>query len=198
MTTRMRQFHRPRLHDESRILQPRHWEALWGWIPEADRMLVPALSYVSDKHGMSVTAMLQKLHGHLRSSMILVLLTTEHEILGVFSPFPFRQDAKAASADASLDVSFVYQLEPREQAYWWTGANSIFMTIVNKKIYIGGNDVAIFIDEDLRHGRSRKCASFGSPQLVQDEFGDFLISLVEIWTLRNDYILPALHPAAQL
>ncbi|CBZ54687.1 putative TLD domain-containing protein [Neospora caninum Liverpool] len=186
MTTRMRQFHRPRLRDESRILQPQHWEAIWGWVPETARILVPTLEYSSDSHGMSITAMLQRLTPFLRSPMLLVISTREGGILGCFSPFPFRYDAKAAASDAPLDISFVYQLQPEEQAYWWTGANQIFMNVTHKHIIIGGNDIAIFIDEDLRKGQSRKSASFDSAKLVKDEMGDFLISLLEIWILREE------------
>ncbi|KEP63886.1 UNVERIFIED_CONTAM: TLD protein [Hammondia hammondi] len=186
MTTRMRQFHRPRLRHESRILQPQHWEAIWGWVPETDRMLVPTLEYSSDTHGMSITAMVQRLSLFLRCPMLLVISTRDRGILGFFSPFAFRYDAKAAAHDAPLDVSFVYQLQPQEQAYWWTGANQLFMNVTHKHIIIGGNDIAIYIDEDLRKGQSKKCASFGSAKLVADEMGDFLISLIEVWTLQRE------------
>ncbi|KFG62346.1 TLD protein [Toxoplasma gondii RUB] len=186
MTTRMRQFHRPRLRHESRILQPQHWEAIWGWVPETDRMLVPTLEYSSDTHGMSITAMVQRLSPFLRSPMLLVISTRDHGILGFFSPFAFRYDAKAAAHDAPLDVSFVYQLQPQEQAYWWTGANQLFMSVTHKHIIIGGNDIAIYIDEDLRKGQSKQCASFGSAKLVADEMGDFLISLIEVWILQTE------------
>ncbi|PFH37153.1 hypothetical protein BESB_036110 [Besnoitia besnoiti] len=185
MTTRMRQFHRPRLRHESRILQPRHWEAVWNWLPENQRMLVPTLQYSSDKHGMSITAMLQRLTLFLRSPMLLVLMTTDQEIVGFFSPFPLRLDAKSAASSAPLDISFVCQLEPEQEAFWWTGANALFMNVTHKQIVIGGNDVAIFVDQDLRKGQSRKSASFGSPRLVRDELGDFLITLVEIWILKD-------------
>jgi hypothetical protein len=44
--------------------------------------------------------------------------------------------------------------------------------------------VAICLDASLYHARSKPSESFNSPQLAGNEGGDFLVDIMEVWTLH--------------
>ena len=48
----------------------------------------------------------------------------------------------------------------------------------------GGVDNCIYVDSDLNHGFSSKCATFKSPCLVTDKDGAFQVSQVEVWCVE--------------
>eukprot|EP00920_Eleutheroschizon_duboscqi_P028537 GHVT01069531.1.p2 GENE.GHVT01069531.1~~GHVT01069531.1.p2 ORF type:complete len:249 (-),score=64.47 GHVT01069531.1:425-1171(-) len=149
---------------------------------------IPNLWFSSLRDGMSIRAMMKVMEGaDAASSMICLVKVADLEgtLLAVFLPFPLRFDAKQIQADVSLENSFVSRLRPVSEAFWWTGRNSMCANVTPAQICIGGDDVALAFDRELRHGRSRGSNSFDSPSLVpSSHLGDFLIRGVELWMLE--------------
>eukprot|EP00922_Rhytidocystis_sp_ex-Travisia-forbesii_P005004 GHVS01007312.1.p1 GENE.GHVS01007312.1~~GHVS01007312.1.p1 ORF type:complete len:1022 (-),score=175.44 GHVS01007312.1:1100-4165(-) len=183
MSVRMHHFYRPRLSVPSQLLSDSQWEVLWSWLPNSMRILDPVLAYCSNRDGMSITALMKKMDGPQHQPILFIIQTMEGELFGGFSPFAFTYSGKEVN-DMKSDA-FVFTLAPEEQAYWWTGMNQTFMECQRTHIYIGGGDIAIYIDSELRSGRSRASASFNSPPLAKgDSLGFFEIGVFEAWLLR--------------
>eukprot|EP00920_Eleutheroschizon_duboscqi_P028540 GHVT01069534.1.p2 GENE.GHVT01069534.1~~GHVT01069534.1.p2 ORF type:complete len:189 (-),score=49.83 GHVT01069534.1:425-991(-) len=188
MTVKLTACARPRLHSTSAWADFADWGTLWSFIPGAQREKIPNLWFSSLRDGMSIRAMMKVMEGaDAASSMICLVKVADLEgtLLAVFLPFPLRFDAKQIQADVSLENSFVSRLRPVSEAFWWTGRNSMCANVTPAQICIGGDDVALAFDRELRHGRSRGSNSFDSPSLVpSSHLGDFLIRGVELWMLE--------------
>jgi len=72
--------------------------------------------------------------------------------------------------------------EDGELRYWpWSGENSYFIKGNKESLAIGAGEgvFGLWVDEDLYHGRSHPCSTFGNECLSSKE--DFVVKALEIW-----------------
>ncbi|XP_044752749.1 GTPase-activating protein skywalker isoform X8 [Coccinella septempunctata] len=90
--------------------------------------------------------------------------------------------------------TFLFSLYPERAKYPWVGIDAdrvehgaeLFMAADTKMITIGGGDgQAIWIDENIRFGKSDACSTFNNPPLCPG--GDFEIRVLEVYGFKmND------------
>lgn len=180
---KVQRFYRPRLRESSAIIPDADWQYIWGWLPHGCRILDLFLSWRSDRDGMSLLALEKKLHSVQNQPMVFLLRTQQSEVIGGFCEATFTSKKKLLH-NLDRSTTCVFQVRPTPNAYWWSGANQMFIELTPDFIVVGGDSVAIYIDRDVHRGRCRPSASFDCPQLAGNDLGDFLISSMEVWTLH--------------
>uniref|UniRef100_A0A914WCU7 Oxidation resistance protein 1 n=1 Tax=Plectus sambesii TaxID=2011161 RepID=A0A914WCU7_9BILA len=78
------------------------------------------------------------------------------------------------------DTSYTRQL----QSWSWTGDNQLFVNASKESLAIGagGGHYGLWLDADLNHGRSQRCATFDNENLAGHE--DFIVQHVEAFGFR--------------
>ncbi|GAQ85194.1 hypothetical protein KFL_002230150 [Klebsormidium nitens] len=136
------------------------------------------LLYSTERHGIS-------LHTLYRNSTndggatLLVVQDSHGAIFGGFSSQPYNPSVRHKYQGGN--DSFVFSEKNGEATlYRSTGENRYFLLCTNEGLAFGGGDhFALRIDEELLHGSSGPCATFGSPCLAHSE--EFDIRYVEVW-----------------
>ncbi|VWU52955.1 rab GTPase activator, putative, partial [Hepatocystis sp. ex Piliocolobus tephrosceles] len=148
MNVKIKSFYRPRLKDHSSLLNSVNWENIWAIIADNIRSLDPILSYYTGKDGYSMQMLLDKMERNKKKPMILVLRTFTSELIGFFCPFSFIRDYHFMN---SVDKSsaFLCTFHSSFKFYRWSGRNNMFVKTQQDGIYIGGNDIALYIDRDF-------------------------------------------------
>jgi len=78
------------------------------------------------------------------------------------------------------------QLESDIEVFAWTGTNYLTQLCTNEKIALGGGGgFGLVIENNMLHGQTNKCATFGNPPLSKEhENGtSFEIVNLEMWTM---------------
>lgn len=80
------------------------------------------------------------------------------------------------------------------KSYTWTGNNQFFINATREFLSMGGGggNFGLWLDADLNHGRSQKCATFDNEPLAggsdlldnADPGGDFIIQFIEAFGFR--------------
>eukprot|EP01054_Gregarina_sp_Poly1_P005490 Gregarina_sp_Poly_1__5489@NODE_28_length_19636_cov_263_287087_g25_i0_p3_GENE_NODE_28_length_19636_cov_263_287087_g25_i0NODE_28_length_19636_cov_263_287087_g25_i0_p3_ORF_typecomplete_len708_score73_30RabGAPTBC/PF00566_18/5_7e14TLD/PF07534_16/0_0034_NODE_28_length_19636_cov_263_287087_g25_i053457468 len=128
-TARMQKFYRPRLHDESAVIQDEHWEVIWRWLPSSARILDPILKFTTAKNGHSIKAIQRVLWDEDDKPMVFFMSTRSKEILGGICPFPFRTDAKSFGPESDLSGASVFQLAPHQVCFNFSGSARALMDV---------------------------------------------------------------------
>ncbi|XP_050509632.1 GTPase-activating protein skywalker isoform X6 [Diabrotica virgifera virgifera] len=91
--------------------------------------------------------------------------------------------------------TFLFSLYPERAKYPWVGMEvdkvqhgaELFMAADSKMITIGGGEgQAIWMDENIRYGKTDTCATFNNPPLVPG--GDFEIRVLEVYGFATDQL----------
>ncbi|OEH74740.1 tld domain-containing protein [Cyclospora cayetanensis] len=80
--------------------------------------------------------------------------------------------------------AFVFNLRPTPRVFWWTGKNSSFFRLRPEGFYLGTDEVALWVDQDLSRCRSSPSVTFGSPSLIRGDFGECHLVDVEVWGVK--------------
>lgn len=112
---------RPKLKDESTIVQELHWIALWSWIPPRFRLSDVELIFTTGEHGYNLNTMYEMTSA--RKPLILVLETMEGGIFGAFisTGWPEVGENPGFQGDGE---TFMFTLEPYAKMYSWVGLAS--------------------------------------------------------------------------
>lgn len=113
--------------------------------------------------------------------MILILKTFDCDLIGFFCPFSLNRDYNFVST-SDKSSAFIFTFNSNFNFYKWSGKNNTSV-LIKDGIYIGGNDIAIYIDKDIKVGKTNPSDSFLSPPLITDG-NDFNIMDIEIWNLK--------------
>ncbi|ETB63025.1 hypothetical protein, variant [Plasmodium yoelii 17X] len=181
MNVKIKNFYRPRLNDSSRIINSFHWEKLWEKIPSNNRSLDPYLTFCSKKDGYNLQKLLDKTEKNKKKPMILILKTFDYDLIGFYCPFSLNRDYNFVSL-TDKSSSFLCTFNSTFKFYRWSGKNNTLI-LMRDGIYIGGNDIALFIDRDIKVGKTNYSESFSSPPLISNGY-DFNIMDIEIWNLK--------------
>ncbi|XP_061379268.1 GTPase-activating protein skywalker isoform X2 [Danaus plexippus] len=170
---------------------------LWSWLPIRITMYQPVLLYTTEEHGCSLTTFYVRVEHH--EPTLLMIKTCNNEVFGAYCStrwFERNQKDERGNRQAYFGTgeTFLFSLHPVRAKYPWVGctdkkdegenktthANSLFMAADNTMITIGGGDgQAIWMDENIRFGKTDRCSTFNNPPLCPA--GDFEIRVLEVY-----------------
>ncbi|XP_059059241.1 GTPase-activating protein skywalker isoform X2 [Achroia grisella] len=170
---------------------------LWSWLPVRITMYQPVLLYTTEEHGCSLTTFYVRVEHH--EPTLLMIKTCNNEVFGAYCStrwFERNQKDERGNRQAYFGTgeTFLFSLHPVPAKYPWVGcledggegdgktphANSLFMAADNTMITIGGGDgQAIWMDENIRFGKTDRCSTFNNPPLCPS--GDFEIRVLEVY-----------------
>jgi hypothetical protein len=127
-------------------------------------------------HGASLESLMKHMEG-VRPPILLFVKDSKDAIFGVFSHDSWQ--VKSSFFGSSRTV--VFTLFPHFKVYPSTGQNSFYMLANSQYLAVGGgNNHALWLDDNLRRGTSGPCATFDSPQLASE--ATFRIHSLEAWS----------------
>ncbi|CAH0726294.1 unnamed protein product, partial [Brenthis ino] len=172
---------------------------LWSWLPVRITMYQPVLLYTTEEHGCSLTTFYVRVEHH--EPTLLMIKTCNNEVFGAYCStrwFERNQKDERGNRQAYFGTgeTFLFSLHPVRAKYPWVGcaqedskdegdvktshANSLFMAADNTMITVGGGDgQAIWMDENIRFGKTDRCSTFNNPPLCPS--GDFEIRVLEVY-----------------
>ncbi|XP_039764915.1 GTPase-activating protein skywalker isoform X3 [Pararge aegeria] len=181
---------------KSQILDQSELFTLWSWLPVRITMYQPVLLYTTEEHGCSLTTFYVRVEHH--EPTLLMIKTCNNEVFGAYCStrwFERNQKDERGNRQAYFGTgeTFLFSLHPLRAKYPWVGctkdeedeiktvhANSLFMAADNTMITIGGGEgQAIWMDENIRFGKTDRCSTFNNPPLCPS--GDFEIRVLEVY-----------------
>ncbi|KAG7311793.1 hypothetical protein JYU34_002873 [Plutella xylostella] len=171
---------------------------LWSWLPVRITMYQPVLLYTTEEHGCSLTTFYVRVEHH--EPTLLMIKTTNNEVFGAYCStrwFERNQKDERGNRQAYFGTgeTFLFSLYPERARYPWVGCvasgaepkeervshgSELFMAADSKMITIGGGDgQAIWMDENIRFGKTDRCSTFNNPPLCPS--GDFEIRVLEVY-----------------
>ncbi|XP_065163802.1 GTPase-activating protein skywalker isoform X6 [Atheta coriaria] len=176
----------------SQILDSQDLLALWSWLPVRITMYQPILLYTTEEHGCSLTTFYVRVEQH--EPTLLMIKTINNEIFGAYCSSKWgernlKDDRGNRQAYFGTGETFLFSLYPERAKYPWVGmegentlghAAELFMAADSKMITIGGGEgQAIWMDENIRYGKTDRCQTFNNPPLCKT--GDFEIRVLEVY-----------------
>ncbi|XP_045516220.1 GTPase-activating protein skywalker isoform X4 [Pieris brassicae] len=182
---------------KSQILDHSELFTLWSWLPVRITMYQPVLLYTTEEHGCSLTTFYVRVEHH--EPTLLMIKTCNNEVFGAYCStrwFERNQKDERGNRQAYFGTgeTFLFSLYPERAKYPWVGCSAgdgkedqrvahgseLFMAADSKMITIGGGDgQAIWMDENIRYGKTDRCSTFNNPPLCPS--GDFEIRVLEVY-----------------
>jgi len=182
----------------SHTLAIRELLTLWSWLPVRITMYQPELLYTTEEHGCSMTTFFARVEKH--EPTIMIVKTTCGDVFGAYCSCRWgERNAKNSNGGRQgyfgTGETFVFTLHPHEVKYPWVGiqattssdgpscvrhAAELFMASDSHMITIGGGKgQAIWIDENIRFGKTERSLTFNNPPLSDSM--DFEIRVLEVY-----------------
>lgn len=176
----------------SHTLTIRELFTLWSWLPVRITMYQPVLLYTTEEHGCSLTTFYVRVEQH--EPTLLMIKTCNNEVFGAYCSSRWHErnlknDRGQRQAYFGTGETFLFSLYPERAKYPWVGiegdkglghASELFMAADSKMITIGGGSgQAIWMDENIRFGKTDRCQTFNNPPLCAS--GDFEIRVLEVY-----------------
>ncbi|XP_056645913.1 GTPase-activating protein skywalker isoform X4 [Diorhabda carinulata] len=182
----------------SHTLTIRELLTLWSWLPVRITMYQPILLYTTEEHGCSLTTFYVRVEQH--EPTLLMIKTCNNEVFGAYCSSRWverniKDDRGNRQAYFGTGETFLFSLYPERAKYPWVGMEvdkvqhgaELFMAADSKMITIGGGEgQAIWMDENIRYGKTDTCATFNNPPLVPG--GDFEIRVLEVYGFATDQL----------
>ncbi|XP_055613159.1 GTPase-activating protein skywalker-like isoform X4 [Uranotaenia lowii] len=165
---------------------------LWSWLPVRITMYQPVLLYTTEEHGCSLTTFYVRVEQH--EPTLLMIKTCNNEVFGAYCSTRWyernlKDERGQRQAYFGTGETFLFSLYPERAKYPWVGiegdkglghASELFMAADSKMITIGGGEgQAIWMDENIRFGKTDRCQTFNNPPLCVS--GDFEIRVLEVY-----------------
>ncbi|XP_044267934.1 GTPase-activating protein skywalker isoform X2 [Tribolium madens] len=169
---------------------------LWSWLPVRITMYQPILLYTTEEHGCSLTTFYVRVEHH--EPTLLMIKTCNNEVFGAYCSSRWgernqKDDRGNRQAYFGTGETFLFSLYPERAKYQWVGIEGdkvghgaeLFMAADAKMITIGGGEgQAIWMDENIRFGKTDRCQTFNNPPLCPS--GDFEIRVLEVYGFATD------------
>ncbi|XP_044267935.1 GTPase-activating protein skywalker isoform X3 [Tribolium madens] len=180
----------------SHTLTIRELLTLWSWLPVRITMYQPILLYTTEEHGCSLTTFYVRVEHH--EPTLLMIKTCNNEVFGAYCSSRWgernqKDDRGNRQAYFGTGETFLFSLYPERAKYQWVGIEGdkvghgaeLFMAADAKMITIGGGEgQAIWMDENIRFGKTDRCQTFNNPPLCPS--GDFEIRVLEVYGFATD------------
>ncbi|KAL3072522.1 hypothetical protein niasHS_017496 [Heterodera schachtii] len=144
--------------------------------------------YNSEKHGFSLTTLYRRMAewDEEMSPVLLVVRDVNGHVFGAVSSGALKPcDHYYGTGDSSLLFRFTGEFpHTRElRTFTWTGENQFFVNATRESLSFGagGGHFGLWLDADLNHGRSQKCATFDNEPLAGGQEEDFVVQFVEVF-----------------
>ncbi|XP_063529029.1 GTPase-activating protein skywalker isoform X3 [Cydia strobilella] len=152
------------------------------------------IMYTTEEHGCSLTTFYVRVEHH--EPTLLMIKTCNNEVFGAYCStrwFERNQKDERGNRQAYFGTgeTFLFSLYPERAKYPWVGCggdsketvahgSELFMAADSRMITIGGGDgQAIWMDENIRFGKTDRCSTFNNPPLCPS--GDFEIRVLEVY-----------------
>ncbi|XP_025837482.1 TBC1 domain family member 24 isoform X1 [Agrilus planipennis] len=169
---------------------------LWSWLPVRITMYQPILLYTTEEHGCSLTTFFVRVEQH--EPTLLMIKTCNNEVFGAYCSTKWgernlKDTQGQRQAYFGTGETFLFSLYPERSKYPWVGIDGdkvdhgaeLFMAADNKMITIGGGEgQAIWLDENIRYGKTDRCSTFNNPPLCPS--GDFEVRVLEVYGFSNE------------
>ncbi|XP_055376573.1 GTPase-activating protein skywalker isoform X2 [Condylostylus longicornis] len=177
---------------QSQICDQDELFTLWSWLPVRITMYQPVLLYTTEEHGCSLTTFYVRVEQH--EPTLMMIKTCNNEVFGAYcSTRWFERNLKDERGNRQAyfgtGETFLFSLYPDRAKYPWVGiegdkslghSSELFMAADSKMITIGGGEgQAIWMDENIRFGKTDACKTFNNPPLCPT--GDFEIRVLEVY-----------------
>ncbi|XP_072960574.1 uncharacterized protein [Typha angustifolia] len=166
------------LEEKSVFISADLFEFLQSSLPNIVRGCLWVLLYSTWKHGISLRTLLRK-SVNLEGPCLLIAGDMQGAVFGGLLDSPLKPTAKRKYQGKSHTFVFttIYG-EPR--LFRATGANRYYYLCLNDVLaFGGGGSFALCLDEDLLHGTSGPCETFGNLCLAHNP--EFELKNVELW-----------------
>ncbi|XP_018910949.1 GTPase-activating protein skywalker isoform X2 [Bemisia tabaci] len=164
---------------------------LWSWLPVRITMYQPILLYTTEEHGCSLTTFYVRVEQH--EPTLLLIKTCNNEVFGAYCSSRWLERNQKDERGNRITYfgtgeTFLFSLYPERAKYPWVGmegdsvnhSNELFMAADQKMITVGGGDgQAIWMDENIRFGKTDHCSTFNNPPLCPSR--DFEIRVLEVY-----------------
>nr|XP_022914172.1 TBC1 domain family member 24 [Onthophagus taurus] len=182
----------------SHTLTIRELLTLWSWLPVRITMYQPILLYTTEEHGCSLTTFFVRVEQH--EPTLLMIKTSNNEVFGAYCSSRWgernlKDDRGNRQAYFGTGETFLFSLYPERAKYPWVGmvtdnvehSAELFMAADSKMITIGGGEgQAIWMDENIRFGKTDRCQTFDNPPLCST--GDFEIRVLEVYGFATEQL----------
>ncbi|XP_032664302.1 GTPase-activating protein skywalker isoform X2 [Odontomachus brunneus] len=192
----------------SQILDMPDLLTLWSWLPARITMYQPVLLYTTEEHGCSLTTFYVRVEQH-EPTLLMIKTCNNEVFGAYCSTRWYERNMKVDGQRQTYfgtGETFLFSLYPERHKYAWVGMNperqqclvkdgdsdkgmkskaidhsaELFMAADSKMITIGGGDgQAIWMDENIRFGKTDHCSTFDNPPLCAN--GDFEIRVLEVY-----------------
>ncbi|XP_071052376.1 GTPase-activating protein skywalker isoform X3 [Onthophagus taurus] len=188
----------PTQNVNSKILEQEDLLTLWSWLPVRITMYQPILLYTTEEHGCSLTTFFVRVEQH--EPTLLMIKTSNNEVFGAYCSSRWgernlKDDRGNRQAYFGTGETFLFSLYPERAKYPWVGmvtdnvehSAELFMAADSKMITIGGGEgQAIWMDENIRFGKTDRCQTFDNPPLCST--GDFEIRVLEVYGFATEQL----------
>uniref|UniRef100_A0A0K8STK2 TBC1 domain family member 24 n=2 Tax=Lygus hesperus TaxID=30085 RepID=A0A0K8STK2_LYGHE len=177
----------------SHTLTIRELFTLWSWLPVRITMYQPILLYTTEEHGCSLQTFYVRVEQH--EPTLLLIKTNNNEVFGAYCSSRWiernqKDERGNRVAYFGTGETFLFSLYPERAKYSWVGVDEskshvkhsaeLFMAADAKMITVGGGDgQAIWMDENIRYGKTDSCLTFNNPPLCRGR--DFEIKVLEVY-----------------
>eukprot|EP01135_Chromosphaera_perkinsii_P007580 Nk52_evm36s914 gene=Nk52_evmTU36s914 len=174
----------------SSILSREQFSSVLRFVPPRHRVEDTSSVFHTDRDGYSMITFFAKCEQFFPT--LLIVRTSNNEIFGAFLPRPWVDRMGAAEQSGSIlhssnffgtGETFVFSVEPKLAKYSWEGSkNSMFMMGNKESICVGagGDGPALYVDNSLHRGISRRCDTFGSESFTHEQHGEFFCVSLEV------------------
>jgi len=155
----------PNFDGLSDILVTDQLNILWYWLPPKLKLCPLKRIFRSSKDGFNLNTLMVKCKR--QEGTIIIIKTSSQKIFGAYVSCLWEKTEKYTGTGEM----FVFNMTPPKK-YQWTKENSFFFMLDQKNNYLmigGGEGTAIYLDEELNHGSSRKCETFDNDPLNHSE-----------------------------
>jgi len=194
-------------HLVSQLLSKDQMMSIWDELPDRISSVKPTLAYSSDEHGVSLTTFFNRVDKYEPS--ILVIRNINKEVFGAYCSTSWGQ--RNMKDDQGLRMryfgtgeTFLFKFKDGSNTatkYEWVKkydsededeegrqkkdrSKELFMSADNTMITVGGGGgTAIYLDENLKFGRTETCTSFNNEPLCSNT--DFTISSIEVFGFND-------------
>nr|AAS76784.1 CG9339-PH [Drosophila melanogaster] len=183
----------------SHTLTIRELFTLWSWLPVRITMYQPVLLYTTEEHGCSLTTFYVRVEQH--EPTLLMIKTCNNEVFGAYCSSRWfernvKDDKGQRQAYFGTGETFLFSLYPERAKYPWVGiegdkdlghSSELFMAATPKMITIGGGEgQAIWMDENIRFGKTDSCKTFNNPPLCRPATSRFgCWKSTDSWASKN-------------
>nr|DAD36873.1 TPA_asm: hypothetical protein HUJ06_007514 [Nelumbo nucifera] len=167
----------PNLMDSSSFITADLYEFLEACLPNIVKGCQWALLYSTSKHGISLRTLLRK-SADLSGPCLLIVGDMQGAVFGGLLQCPLTPTAKRKYQGTNQTFVFT-TIYGQPRLFRATGANRYFYLCLNDLLALGGGgNFALCLDEDLLHGTSGPCETFGNLCLAHSP--EFELKNVEV------------------